>query len=153
MKTYIGTKTIKAIPMNRLEYNQYRGWELPSNENGEDEGLLVEYIDGGKSNDLRHEGYISWSPKEPFNKAYSNIELPIYYNDLLSHEQRVVIERLELEIKYNKLCIFIESDIFKTLDDIDCVDLKIQSADMYSYLCTLLRRESRMAVNRLLNKR
>ncbi len=70
MKTYIGTKIIDAKPMNRAEYNEYRGWELPANENGADEGYLVEYHDGGKGNDSRHAGYISWSPKEQFENAY-----------------------------------------------------------------------------------
>lgn len=70
MQRYIGTKIITAVPMNRADYNTYRGWELPSNENGADDGYLVEYTDGGKPNDLRHAGYISWSPKEQFEKAY-----------------------------------------------------------------------------------
>jgi hypothetical protein len=56
--------------MTRAEYNVYRGWELPANENGGDEGMLVEYVDGGQANDSRHDGYISWSPKDVFNKAY-----------------------------------------------------------------------------------
>lgn len=70
MNKFIGTKQISAMPMTRLAYNQYRNWELPSNENGNDDGYLVEYIDGGKSNDSRHVGYISWSPKEQFDAAY-----------------------------------------------------------------------------------
>ena len=70
MKTYIGTKLIDATPMNRADYNTYRGWQLPANENGADEGYLVEYHDGGKGNDSRHAGYISWSPKEQFENAY-----------------------------------------------------------------------------------
>jgi hypothetical protein len=70
MKRYIGTKIITAQPMNRADYNTYRGWALPSDENGEDEGYLVEYLDGGKPNDSRHTGYISWSPKEQFESAY-----------------------------------------------------------------------------------
>jgi len=70
MKRYIGTKIITAAPMNRADYNTYRGWELPANENGADEGYLVEYTDGGKANDSRHAGYISWSPKEQFEGAY-----------------------------------------------------------------------------------
>jgi len=73
MKTYIGTKVLKATPMNRQEYNDYRGWNLPANENGADEGMLVEYIDGGKPNDSRHTGYISWSPTDVFNNAYMEI--------------------------------------------------------------------------------
>ena len=59
--------------MSRLAYNEYRGWELPSDENGEDEGFLVEYIDGGESNHADHEGYISWSPKAVFENAYREV--------------------------------------------------------------------------------
>ena len=69
-KTYIGTKIIRALPMARQEYNDYRGWELPANEDGADEGYLVEYLDGGRANDSRHAGYISWSPKDVFERAY-----------------------------------------------------------------------------------
>lgn len=71
MKTYIGTKKILAQPMTRAAYNEYRGWELPANENGDDEGYLVEYTDSPSGNDSRHAGYISWSPKDVFDRAYS----------------------------------------------------------------------------------
>ena len=70
MKTYIGTKLISAVPMTRAAYNDYRGWELPADENGADAGYLVEYLDGGKPNHAGHDGYISWSPKEQFENAY-----------------------------------------------------------------------------------
>ena len=74
MKKYVGTKKLKAIPMNKEEYCQYRQWEVPLNENPKEEGYLVEYLDGGKPNDERHLGYISWSPKDVFEKAYKLIE-------------------------------------------------------------------------------
>lgn len=67
---YIETKLINAEPMTRAEYNTFRGWELPSNEDGTDEGYLVEYLDGGKPNTSTHIGYVSWSPKEQFEAAY-----------------------------------------------------------------------------------
>lgn len=70
MKSYIGTKLINAIPMTRLAYNEFRGWKLPENENGNDEGYLVEYLDGGTPNTPQYAGYVSWSPKEQFDKAY-----------------------------------------------------------------------------------
>jgi len=70
MERYIGTKIVTATAMNRADYNVYRGWVLPANEDGADEGYLVEYTDGGKPNDARHAGYISWSPKEQFDNAY-----------------------------------------------------------------------------------
>ena len=70
MKTYIGTKIVKLKPMTRGEYNDYRGWAYPEGEDQTVQGYLVEYTDGGKPNDNRHEGYISWSPKEQADKAY-----------------------------------------------------------------------------------
>jgi hypothetical protein len=70
MQRYIGTKIINAEPMNRQKYNDFRGWTLPEDEDGMDEGYLVEYLDGGKPNTDKFEGYVSWSPKEQFEKAY-----------------------------------------------------------------------------------
>jgi hypothetical protein len=58
---YIGVKLINAEPMTRLEWCSHRGWDLPSDENGSDEGYKVTYIDGG---------YVSWSPKDVFDRAY-----------------------------------------------------------------------------------
>ncbi|USD66733.1 hypothetical protein [Vibrio sp. SCSIO 43136] len=74
MEKFIGIKEIQAIPMNRLAYSQYRGWKLPEDENGEDQGYLVEYLDGGESNHPDHKGYISWSPKDVFERAYADVD-------------------------------------------------------------------------------
>lgn len=60
METYIGTKILKGSPLNRREYNRYRGWTMPVDDNGDDEGYLVIYPDG----------YESWSPKETFKESY-----------------------------------------------------------------------------------
>lgn len=70
MQQYIGTKQILAKPMTRGEYNAYRGWKIPEDENPLEEGYLVEYKDGGAPNDSRHAGYITWSPKNAFDGAY-----------------------------------------------------------------------------------
>jgi hypothetical protein len=70
MKRYIGVKEINAKPMTRREYNDFRGWDLPANENGDDKGFLVEYIDGGSPNTPEFMGYVSWSPSEVFERAY-----------------------------------------------------------------------------------
>ena len=43
---YLGTKQVLARPMTRQAYNDYRGWALPADENGADEGYLIEYVDG-----------------------------------------------------------------------------------------------------------
>ncbi|HDD9502691.1 TPA: DUF2829 domain-containing protein [Escherichia coli] len=73
MPQHIGVKLINAFPMTRQAYNDFRGWQLPAGENGEDEGYLVEYLDGGKPNTDRFDGYVSWSPKEVFEKAYRQV--------------------------------------------------------------------------------
>lgn len=67
MKEYIGTKIIRAKEMSRTEYNKFRGFELPENEY---EGYLVEYLDEGKANTDEYDNYVSWSPKNVFEKAY-----------------------------------------------------------------------------------
>lgn len=69
MQHFIGTKMIQAKPMTRGEYNQYRGWTIPADENQADEGYLVKYSDS----------YVSWSPKDVFEKAY----LPMTVNERL----------------------------------------------------------------------
>ena len=73
MKTYIGTKVVRAVAMTRFAYNALRGWMVPADENGADDGYLVEYLDGGKPNVPGYAGYVSWSPKEQFDKAYVSV--------------------------------------------------------------------------------
>lgn len=70
MKAFIGTKLVLAQPMSRGAYNTYQGWTIPVDQNPDDEGYLVEYVDGGESNHKLHVGYISWSPKAVFERAY-----------------------------------------------------------------------------------
>ena len=74
MEKFIGINIVEAFEMSRKDYNIYRGWELPKDENGDDKGYLVELFNTGESNHPDHEGYISWSPKEVFEKIYRKIE-------------------------------------------------------------------------------
>lgn len=69
MEQFIGVKMINAVAMTRLEYNQFRGWELPEDENGDDDCYLVEYVDGGQANTEEYDGYVSWSPADVFDRA------------------------------------------------------------------------------------
>jgi hypothetical protein len=73
MKMYIGTKVIKSRAMNRGDYNEHRGWNIPENENPDDPGQLVGYPDEHSNFDGELEGgchYISWSPADVFDAAY-----------------------------------------------------------------------------------
>lgn len=60
MTTYIGVKIVDAVPMTRQEYNDYRGWELPPDEDGNDLGFLKN--DGA--------GHFQWDPKESFERDF-----------------------------------------------------------------------------------
>ena len=92
MVAFIGTKSVLATSMTRGEYNDYRGWQIPENEDPTEQGYLVEYVDGGKPNDDRHAGYISWSPKDVFEKSYHQSQTP---QDRVRLEQRELKERLD----------------------------------------------------------
>ena len=56
---YIRMHQVEAEPMTRGDYNKFRGWEIPSNDNPVDEGYKVTYPDG----------YVSWCPKTQFEEA------------------------------------------------------------------------------------
>ncbi len=73
MDRYIGVKLIKARPMTRGAYNEFRGWQVPADENPADEGYLVEYLDGGPPNTKAFAGYVSWSPADVFDRAYRGV--------------------------------------------------------------------------------
>jgi hypothetical protein len=63
MKKYIGFKMIEAEQMNLGDYNKFKGWTIPADENPKREGYKVKYSDD----------YISWSPKEVFEVAYMQV--------------------------------------------------------------------------------
>lgn len=73
---YLGVKIITAVAMNRQDYNDYRGWIVPPDENPEDEGYLVEYepTEPPTPNTEDRLGYVSWSPKDVFDEAYRKTE-------------------------------------------------------------------------------
>ena len=130
MKTFIGTKIVNATPMNRADYKEYRGWQLPANEDGADDGHLVEYTDGGKANDSRHAGYISWSPKAQFDAAYLSIG---DVSGLPPHQQRVVAEKAELDDKRVKLDTFMNGEKFHVVCN---EDERIRMIDQYNAMTT-----------------
>ena len=144
-KTYIGTKVIHATPMSRLEYNYFRGWDLPANEVGTDEGYLVEYSDGGQGNVPGVTGYVSWSPKAVFEKAYVLFQYQPEHQNIpastaTTWDSRLVGEMEELDKKTQQLADFIESPKFKGLRGKTQVDLREQHTHMSNYLWVLNRR-------------
>lgn len=131
MQTYQSKKTVKAVPMTRLKYNEYRGWELPEDEDGSDEGYLVEYVDGGQANHPDHEGYISWSPKDVFDKSHKLSG---------SAKERLVIEIDELSERLEKLKVFLASENSEGISEHERALLLIQSRAQESLLVVLEER-------------
>jgi hypothetical protein len=73
-ETYIGTKLVHAQPCTRAVYNELRGWEVPGDENATDEGYLIEYTDKVENMLPGFQGYVSWSPKDVFERAYRSVK-------------------------------------------------------------------------------
>lgn len=98
MRKYVGTKVIEAKPMTRGDYNEYKGWQIPANENPADEGYLVKYSDG----------YVSWSPTYGFEEAYREYDenkLPATAVGMMSadYKERFKAEYKQLMIRFEGL--------------------------------------------------
>lgn len=93
MKKYIGTKQIEAEPMTMgeaYEKGLLQAGRVPNEAEKDNAGYHVKYQDG----------YESWSPAEPFKKAYKCSETFL---------DRLHIEMRDLYDKMDKLAPFIES--------------------------------------------
>lgn len=113
VQTYVGVKAVYAVPMNRLAYSELRGWALPEDENGEDEGYLVQYVHGGDTNVEGFTGYVSWSPKEVFEKSYSVAQPKQMVEE--TYQSRMKVEEQELSDKVEKLSSFLGSKAYANL--------------------------------------
>lgn len=65
---YISNRRIvDAKPMTRKEYNDFREWELPSDENGADAGFILK--------EEQPKGfYVNWVTKQVFEDSYTKLE-------------------------------------------------------------------------------
>ena len=64
MKNYVGTKIVEAEPMSRGEYNTYRGWQIPKNENLTDEGYHIRIAPVQRNNTDNQAIYFRVGPHE-----------------------------------------------------------------------------------------
>lgn len=69
MDMFVGTKVVLARFMSLGEYNDYRGWDIPKNEDPTTEGYFIEMPDT-VPNDPAHAGYITWSRKDAFEESH-----------------------------------------------------------------------------------
>lgn len=137
MKTYYGTKVITAQPMTRKEYNDLRGWEVPSDEDGKDQGYLVCYPNQ-TPNVEGYSGYVSWSPDNVFECTYKEIT-----GGLQPHQTRVVIEHSQLKERFEGLGKFIGTENYFKLPEVEQQDLSEQLLAMSEYMVILERSMAR----------
>ena len=124
MKKYIGTKHIEAEPMTMgeaYEKNLLQAGRVPNESEKDNAGYHVKY----------ENGYESWSPAEPFQRAYMVADTPL---------DRMVIEYDELKKKTDKLKVFFETPKFHTLDEKVKELLVSQYHIMIAYAITLNER-------------
>ena len=114
-KTYTGTKTIKAVPMEKTEAEKLLGKSITPATPGES-GYLVEYPDG----------YRSWSPASAFEAAYRVSE---------THVDRMKIELTDLNERICKATRAINA--FGTISEEERWYLKKQLEAMQMYADSL----------------
>jgi hypothetical protein len=122
MPLYEGTKKLRARPMTKGEYNRFRGWEHPADEDANEAGYLVEYVDGGKANVAGFDGYVSWSPANVFEAHYHRLDETVpstsderTVNNVLRHEYRVLDDDEKAAMQAVKDC---GQEFLKTLHNV-----------------------------------
>lgn len=123
LRTYTGTKTIKATPMGASDAKCYGAkiTEDTIKNNIGNPGYLVEYPDG----------YRSWSPKKVFEDAYRLSE---------TYLDRLRIEHEDLKNRYLKGQEFMYSEKFNILSVDEQMALSVQMDIMRKYLAVLASR-------------
>lgn len=121
MKTYIGTKIVKAMPMTMTKAQKMLGRGIKP-ATVEEDGYLVEYKDG----------YRSWSPKSVFEEAYKPAET---FLDRLSLEQHELTEKVDKLRKFLSV-----EDAQMKVGSFQFVRMTEQLEAMEKYLNILIRR-------------
>lgn len=117
MQKYIGIKLIEAEPITLGDYNKFKGWEIPKDECPLSEGYMVKYSDD----------YISYSPKDVFEKAYLKVSYNTDLKSEISISQEMVdnfILDYEVFTKKDKITIVIATLVngFTIVESSACVD-------------------------------
>jgi hypothetical protein len=137
---YTGIHLVWAVPMKLGDYNVLRGWIIPSNEDPERNGYLVEILDT-KPNMDGFSGAITWNSAEVFHASYTEGQII----RKTTHGERMLAELVDLTDKINKLTIFVKEDIFKASDAVEQYDMLEQLKAMREYVWFLGKRMARLS--------
>lgn len=116
MPKYIANPvTVEATPMTRLEYNNLRGWTLPSDENGDDFGYLV-----------TADGQTNWLPEDQFNLRYHALPEAAKTSNTVTNESLVnkikKVDYLQPEGTTLTICILTVENGFTFRGESACAD-------------------------------
>lgn len=98
MRQYINVEQVEAKKMTRGDYNNYRGWTVPTDENPADEGYLVKHSDN----------YVSWIAKDEFEKTYNVVGVRSLNDSALlmvstDYKDRFLAEYIQLKTRIDNL--------------------------------------------------
>lgn len=98
MRQYINVEQVEAKKMTRGDYNNYRGWSVPTDENPADEGYLVKHSDN----------YVNWIAKNEFEKTYNVVGVSSLNDSALlmvstDYKDRFIAEYIQLETRIEGL--------------------------------------------------
>lgn len=139
LKKYIGTKVVKARPMNEIDAESIGYARKNSDHHEYREGYHVQYTNPDGST------YDSWSPKDVFEKAYKPSDTVL---------DRLKIERNELRERVEKLEDFIEQDFAeaaKKVGSYQAALLVCQRSFMVNYLEVLETRIDLLEIDENIN--
>lgn len=112
---------VTGTPMTRGEYCIFRGWPLPINEDGTDEGMLINFAH-----------HSAWWPKESISTYFS--EVP---ENVPEWQAQVTREHNQQVVKAQKLREFLASDKFLSLAPAEQLRLTRQYTAMGQYIQVL----------------
>lgn len=140
LRTFVGTKKIKATPMTWGQYCELRELKPVEDEASgsvalspapvptpQTLGYLVEYLDAEHRNDSRFDGYVSWSPSKVFEESYQPAE---------TEQNLIKIEIRRTEAEMERLQNRVNVEIHHS----DHQLVKIQISMMQAYLQVLYAR-------------
>lgn len=98
MRQYINVEQVEAKKMTRGDYNNYRSWTVPKDENPADEGYLVKHSDN----------YVSWIAKDDFEKTYNVVGVRSLNDSALlmvstDYKDRFKAEYIQLKTRIDNL--------------------------------------------------
>ncbi|MDW2645940.1 hypothetical protein RYZ59_20495 [Citrobacter sp. HN-141] len=125
-QAFASISIVNAIPMTRQAYNDMRGWKLPENENGKDEGYLVEQIDFNSV-----DSHVTWVPKDAFERHH--LAMGVNAEHTLPWKLRELAEKAQLDQRLSGLTIYLETEHFKSLSSAQRLLLNEQHRLMTEY--------------------